>query len=93
MSSANAEIVADRAGQLALDGSGADATRELLAAAGGDRPTVEAARNLVAERVRSDVGDFGATTALQILNRALSALPIEDPLDWKIRWGQRFRRP
>lgn len=93
MSTLTAENVAARAGELARNGSGSDPAQELLAAAGGDRKTIEVARDLVAGRVRADVGDFEATAALQVLNRALSALPIEDPLDWKVRWGQRFRRP
>jgi hypothetical protein len=39
------------------------------------------------------VDDFEATGTLQLLNRVLSHVPIEDPLDWKVRWTQRFRRP
>lgn len=93
MSTSNADAVAARAAELVRDGSGADVPAELLAAAGGDRRQVEAARDLVAARVRSRVDDFEATASLQLLNRALSRTPIDDPLDWKVRWGQRFRRP
>ena len=83
-----------RAGELTRDGAGADAVaQDLLAAGGGDRRTVEAARDQVAARIRARVDDFEATAVLQLLNRTLSQLPIHDPLDWKVRWGQRFRRP
>jgi hypothetical protein len=83
-----------RAGELAHQGATADAAAsEILGAAGGDRRTVEAARDRVAARVRSRVDDFEATAVLTLLNRVLSRLPIHDPLDWKVRWTQRFRRP
>lgn len=71
----------------------ADAADEVLAAAGGDRRAVEAARDRVAARLRARVDDFEATATLQLLNRVLSALPIHDPLDWRVRWTQRFRKP
>jgi hypothetical protein len=89
------EDVAARAAELAQDGA-VDmraAADELLAAAGGNRRAVEAARDEVAARVRARVDDFEATATLTLLNRALSNLPIEDPLDWRVRWTQRFRRP
>lgn len=87
------EVIA-RATRLARDGVGADAAgRDLLEAAGGDRKVVEAARDGVAGKVRRKVDDFGATATLTLLNRALAGLPIHDPLDWKVRWTQRFRRP
>jgi hypothetical protein len=54
---------------------------------------VEAARDAVAARVRARVDDFEATDTLQLLNQVLARLPIHDPLDWKPRWKQRFRRP
>ncbi len=83
-----------RAGELAAQGVTAeDAVADVLAAAGGDRTTVEAARDRVAARIRARVDDFEATATLTLLNRVLSRLPIHDPLDWKVRWTQRFRRP
>ena len=86
--------VVARAGDLARDGVPAgDAAPDVLAAAGGDRRVVEAARNRVADRVHVKVDDFEATATLQMLNRVLSRLPIHDPLDWRVRWTQRFRRP
>lgn len=93
MSNSNADVVVARATELVRDGAGVDVAAELLAAAGGDRAQVEAARDIVANRVRTRVSDFEATACLTLLNRALSNLPIHDPLDWKVRWGQRFRRP
>ncbi len=71
----------------------ADAAEDVLAAAGGDRRTVEAARDRVAARIRARVDDFEATATLQLLNRVLSRRPIHDPLDWRVRWTQRFRKP
>lgn len=70
-----------------------DPAADLLDAAGGNRVVVEQARDRLAARVHTRVDDYEATAALQILNRALSRLPISDPLDWKVRWSQRFRRP
>ena len=87
------QVVA-RAGQLAQErASVPDAGEALLSTGGGDRRLIEAARDRVAERVRARVDDFDATTTLQLLNRVLSHLPIHDPLDWRVRWTQRFRRP
>ena len=86
--------VITRAAKLAHDRVPADAAAsELLEAAGGDRRLVEAARDRVAARLRRAVDDFEATATLTLLNRVLAALPIHDPLDWKVRWTQRFRRP
>jgi hypothetical protein len=89
-----ADAVVARAAELSRDGtSPAEAAAEVLAAGGGDRKAVEAGRDLVAARVRTRVDDFEATATLQMLNRVLQNLPIHDPLDWRVRWGQRFRRP
>lgn len=86
--------VITRAAKLAGDGVSAEtAGGELLEAAGGDRRVIETARDRVAARVRQRVDDFEATATLTLLNRALAGLPIHDPLDWKVRWSQRFRRP
>ncbi|HET9077041.1 MAG TPA: hypothetical protein VFN68_08915 [Acidimicrobiales bacterium] len=82
-----------RAYDLSRAGVTQAAVDELLSAASESRPDLEAARDRVAARVHARVDDFDATAALQLLNRALSRAPIHDPLDWKPRWGQRFRRP
>jgi sirohydrochlorin ferrochelatase len=88
------EDVVALAADLARDGVGpADAAEPVLAAAGGDRRTVEAARDRVAARVHAHVDDFDATLTLQLLNSVLARLPIYDPLDWRVLWTQRFRRP
>lgn len=65
----------------------------LAASAGGDRMALAEARNFYATLVRARSDDFRATAALRLLNRAMSETPIIDPLDWKPRWHQRFRRP
>lgn len=94
MSVTTTEAVAARAREKALAGVSADeAVADILAAAGGDRRMVEAARDSVAARVHLHSDDFDATAALQMLNRVLSRLPIHDPLDWRVRWTQRFRKP
>jgi hypothetical protein len=86
--------VITRATEQAREGVSAEAAgAALLQLAGGDRRAVEAARDRVAARLRARVDDFEATATLTLLNRALAALPIHDPLDWKVRWTQRFRRP
>lgn len=88
--------VIGRATELAKEGrgdAGPDVVEAVLAAAGGDRRLVEVGRDRVAARVAARVDDFEATATLQLLNRVLGALPIDDPLDWRVRWTQRFRRP
>ncbi len=65
----------------------------LSASADADRSTLVEARNFYASLVSATSDDFRATAALRLLNRAISATPVIDPLDWKKRWNQRFRRP
>lgn len=88
-----ADALVERAYQLGRSGNTAEAADELVAAAGPARRDLETARDRVAERLHARVDDFEATAALQLLNRALSRAPIHDPLDWKVRWTQRFRKP
>lgn len=66
---------------------------DVMAAAGGDRRVLEAARDAAVARVHARSDDFEATAALQMLNGVLSRVPIDDPLDWRVRWSQRFRKP
>jgi hypothetical protein len=88
------DAVVERAFQAVEAGSDpGSAVTDIEVAAGGDRAVVEAARNEVSARVHARSDDFEATAALQLLNRTLSQMPIHDPLDWRVRWGQRFRRP
>lgn len=94
MTATSTDDIVSRAIELARDGSSTEeASQMLMAVADGDRRAIEAARDTVAARLRARVDDFEATGALQLLNRVLSHLPIHDPLDWKVRWHQRFRRP
>lgn len=90
---AGTDALIERAYELSRSGRGPEAADELVAAAGPARGDLEAARDRVAARVHARVSDFEATAALQLLNRALSRAPIHDPLDWRVRWTQRFRRP
>lgn len=86
--------VLGRAAELTAAGADADqAADDLLAAAGGDRAVLVDARDRVAARVHARVDDYEATAVLQLLNRVLGRVPINDPLDWRVRWTQRFRRP
>jgi hypothetical protein len=71
----------------------ADAVAQLIEAAGGDRSAIEAARNDVARRLHGNAGDWSATAALAVLNKALVSSGWTDKYDWKIRWSQPFRRP
>ena len=82
-----------RARQLGLPGSSPDALAHLVADARGDRELLEAARDELARHLHTHGDDFEGTAALQLLNRALAALPRHDPMDWRVRWDQRFRRP
>jgi hypothetical protein len=84
------DAIAARAREL---GSGPEAVGSLLADVGDDRTGLEAARDHLAVYLHTHVDDFQATAALQLLNRALATLPRHDPLDWRVRWGQRFRMP
>jgi hypothetical protein len=95
MTTATVDQIADRAVELAKPGPDRpeDPISALTDAAGGDRSLLEAARDQMAGRVHRSVDDWDATAALTLLNRCLSDLPRYDPLDWKIRWTQRFRRP
>jgi hypothetical protein len=87
----------DRLERSALELAGSDdqdaAVTALLEAAGGDRTALELARNQVARRLHSHVGDWRAGAALGLLNKALVKVGWTDPYDWKIRWSQPFRRP
>jgi hypothetical protein len=88
------DSVVERAAGLARDGSTVEEARDqVLAAAGGDRRAIEAARDRMAAAVHVRSDDFESTFTLQLLNRVLSSVPINDPLDWRIRWTQRFRKP
>lgn len=85
--------MAKAASQLAASGISDHSVEALLAAAGGDRQALERARNQVASRLRAVSDDWEATAALTLLNRALASMPRPDPLDWRVRWSQRFRKP
>ena len=94
MSTVAVDSVVQRAGELAREGSTVEEARDdVLAAAGGDRRAIEAARDRMAAAVHARSDDFESTATLQLLNRVLTKVPIIDPLDWRVRWTQRFRRP
>ncbi len=94
MTTTTPEPLADLAAELVRAGASVpDAAEALTAAAGGDRRRIELARDRAAAQVGARVDDFEASAVLQLLNRVLSHVPVKDPLDWKPRWGQRFRRP
>jgi hypothetical protein len=93
MTTATPEAIASQATELARSGTSDSAAKTLAAAAGGDRRTIEAARDHVASHLHNKVDDWDATAALTLLNRTLADMPRHDPLDWRVRWTQRFRRP
>jgi hypothetical protein len=80
------------AAELASAGS-PDAPEALAREAGEDRRLLEDARNLVAARLHASVDDWSSTAALSLLNKTLARMPRHDPLDWRVRWSQRFRMP
>ena len=93
MTTVTPDVIAAHAAELSRSGSPDSAVEALAAAAGGDRHIVEAARDQVAAHLHTAVDDWDATAALTLLNRTLAAMPRRDPLDWRVRWTQRFRRP
>jgi hypothetical protein len=93
MAPLSTDSIASRAADMAKAGPPAGAVEELVAAAGGDRVLIEAARDQIAARLHRAPDDWDATATLTFLNRTLAAMPRNDPLDWRVRWSQRFRRP
>ena len=93
MTTITPEAIAAQAAELARSDSPGAATEALVTAAGGARQTIEAARDRVAAHLHTAVDDWDATAALTLLNRTLAGMPRHDPLDWRVRWTQRFRRP
>jgi hypothetical protein len=93
MTTVTPEVIVAHAAELARSVSPDSAVEALAAAAGGDRGTIEAARDQVAAHLHTAVDDWDATAALTLLNRTLATMPRHDPLDWRVRWTQRFRRP
>jgi hypothetical protein len=90
------DMIERRAFELAGTGDAGNhdgAVAALVEAAGGDRAALEEARNRVARRLHGHAGDWPATAALGLLNRALVSTGWSDPYDWRIRWSQPFRRP
>ncbi len=86
-----AQDAADEAERMLAQG---ESDPEILARRmGNDREALQQARDFFVSLVRAHADDFRATEALRLVNRAMSKTPIVDPLDWKPRWHQRFRRP
>jgi hypothetical protein len=92
MPSSTVDAIVQEAANLASQRDGPGAVQALIAAAGGDRAALEAARDEVAGRLHSRVDDWEATATLTLLNRALAKLPRVDPLDWRTRWAK-HRKP
>lgn len=86
------DAIADKAAELAGLGDRAAAVAALLAASGPDRPALEEARDRLAARLHHRSDDWSATGALTVVNAALSNLPRNDPLDWRVRWAH-HRKP
>ncbi|MHB1928063.1 MAG: hypothetical protein ACYCUG_01270 [Acidimicrobiales bacterium] len=76
--------------------AGADpeqAVAALVAAAAGDRASLEEARNRIARRMLGNVSDVQAGAALQLLNKSLVQIGWTDPYQWTHRLGNRLRKP
>ena len=81
-----------QAAEFAAGGDPVAAADALIASVGPDRKALAGARDQVAQRLHRQNDDFEATAALTVLNRALSRVPIVDPLDWRVRWAK-HRKP
>jgi hypothetical protein len=84
-----------RALELARGGAADDrAVDDLVGRANGDRESVEAARDLLVQRMhRRRDDDFTRVRALRLLERATRRMPREDP-KWRMRhsrWGGLWR--
>jgi hypothetical protein len=93
MAVATTDEIRDLATELGSETDRDASVARLIEAAGGDRAAVEAARDDVARRLHGNAADWTATAALTLLNKTLVSMGWQDKYDWKIRWGQRFRRP
>ncbi len=92
MPSTSPEAIAQEAADLSRDHDQAAALERLIVVVGPDRRALEVARDQVAAQLHRRVDDFQATATLTLLNRALSDIPIVDPLDWRVRWSK-HRKP
>jgi hypothetical protein len=92
VTTATPEAIVERAAQLSKPGESDGAVGTLIHAAGGNRRTIEAARDQVALHLHGAVDDYSATATLTLLNRTLSEMPRSDPLDWRVRWTK-HRKP
>lgn len=86
----------DRAEHLSQTATSATAVLELVAAAGGHRDALEAARAVFIDRLQRASDDYDATTALALVYRAINALDTQNLPDRAApkparRWSQRWR--
>lgn len=86
---ATAEALYVRALELS---SGEASEAELVAMAGDDRAALEHARDRLATRLHGHAGDWDATAALSLLNRALARYGWTERYDWKVRYTN-HRKP
>jgi hypothetical protein len=92
MPSMTIDDIVRQAAALAAGGDPVAAADALIASVGADREALGAARDQVASHLHHQIDDFEATAALTVLNRALSRVPIVDPMDWRVRWAK-HRKP
>lgn len=86
----------ERAERLSQTAGPATAALELVAAAGGHRDALEAARAVFIDRLQRASDDYDATTALALVYRAINALDTQNLPDRAApkparRWSQRWR--
>jgi hypothetical protein len=93
MAALTGDAIEGKAIELGASTDREDAVAQLLALAGDDRDALAAARNRLAARLRINAGDYAATAALTLINRALVQQGWVDRFDWKVRWSQPFKRP
>lgn len=93
MAAATIDEIRDLAIELGPDKDSDGAVARLIEAADGDRAAIEAARDDVARKLHGRAGDWSATAALTLLNKAVVSLGWYDKFEWKSRLGGRLRKP
>jgi hypothetical protein len=82
-----------RALELATGGDTEAAVLALVQLADGHKDTVEAARNRLVRHIHGNAGDWRASLAVGLCNKAIVEMGWTDPYDWRGRLGNALRKP
>jgi hypothetical protein len=77
--------ISERAIALAAGDNRDAAINELIRLADDDPGPLQAARQLLVERLSTNSNDFAATAGLNLINAALASVGWADPVAWKPR--------